>query len=409
MGVHVIKRFIIAFILLVIVCGGIVGFNMFRSQAINQFFATMKPPAVTVSTIKVAPQDWKPGIETIGTVAASRGVDLTVETTGIAKEILFTANQNVQQGDVLVQMDDAVQKANLAAQQTQASLDKVSLDRAVELQRRGVGSESTLDQARATASASASQVESLKAVLDQKQLRAPFSGTIGIPQIDNGQYLQPGTIVATLQNLETMRADFTVPEQRLSELKIGQSVQFGTTVGDLRYTGKITGIDPKVDPSSRLVSVRAEISNPDGQLSPGQFVQVRVELPEEQDVIALPQTAIISSLYGDYIYAVRPAGQKPAAQTPAQPATSDAATPADKAEPAQAASSQPDATPALEGVQVFVKTGRRSLGLVEILEGVKAGDDVVTAGQNRLSNGGPVKIDNTIDPSKLSQSGEASK
>lgn len=398
-----IKRFIIVFILLVIVVGGIVGFNIFRDNAIKQFFATMKPPAVSVATIKVEPQTWTPSIEAIGTVNAARGVDLTVETTGIVKSINFIASQHVNQGDVLVQLDDAVQKANLAAQQTQASLDQLSLDRAIELQKRGVGSESTLDQARATAQASAAQVDSLKAVLDQKQLRAPFSGVIGIPKIDNGQYLSPGTIVATLQNLDTLRADFSIPEQQLGLLKMDGPVRFGATVGDLSYTGKIIGIDPKVDPSSRLVDVRAEISNPDSNLRPGQFVQVRVDLPKEDGVITLPQTAVVSSLYGDYIYVVRPATQHGAAQ-PAEPAKAEASAPS-----AQAAQPKQDAGPALEAFQVFVKTGRRAQGLVEITEGVKTGDEVVTAGQNRLSNGGPVKVDNTIDLSKPAQAEGASK
>lgn len=398
-----IKRFIIVFILLVIVVGGIVGFNIFRDNAIKQFFATMKPPAVSVATIKVEPQTWTPSIEAIGTVNAARGVDLTVETTGIVKSINFIASQHVNQGDVLVQLDDAVQKANLAAQQTQASLDQLSLDRAIELQKRGVGSESTLDQARATAQASAAQVDSLKAVLDQKQLRAPFSGVIGIPKIDNGQYLSPGTIVATLQNLDTLRADFSIPEQQLGLLKMDGPVRFGATVGDLSYTGKIIGIDPKVDPSSRLVDVRAEISNPDSNLRPGQFVQVRVDLPKEDGVITLPQTAVVSSLYGDYIYVVRPATQHGAAQ-PAEPAKAEASAPS-----AQAAQPKQDAGPALEAFQVFVKTGRRAQGLVEITEGVKTGDEVVTAGQNRLSNGDPVKVDNTIDLSKPAQAEGASK
>lgn len=296
-----------------------------------------------------------------------------------------------------------MQRANLAAQQTQASLDQVSLDRAIELQKRGVGSESTLDQARAAAQASAAQVDSLKAVLDQKQLRAPFSGVIGIPKIDNGQYLSPGTIVATLQNLDTLRADFSVPEQQLGLLKMGGPARFGATVGDLSYNGKIIGIDPKVDPSSRLVDVRAEISNPDANLRPGQFVQVRVDLPKEDGVITLPQTAVVSSLYGDYIYVVRPAAQQDAAQ-PAAPAKAEADAPS-----GQAPQPKQDAGPALEAFQVFIKTGRRAQGLVEITEGVKTGDEVVTAGQNRLSNGGPVKVDNTIDLSKPAQAEGASK
>jgi len=401
----VIKRFIIAFVLLVLVCGGIAGFNLFRDNAIKQYFATMKPPAATVSTTVVKPLEWTPGIEAIGTVSAVRGVDLTVETAGIVKEIRFQANQKVEAGAVLVQLDDAVERADLEAQKAQAALDQVALKRAMELQKRGVGSDVTLDNARAAASASESQVSKLQAVLDQKQLRAPFAGTAGIPKIDLGQYLAPGTVVLTLQDLDTMRVDFTVPEQQLPQLKIGQTVRLGTGGEDMPFAGAIRGINPKIDPTSRLVSVRAEVDNSEGKLSPGQFVQVRVELPEENNVLAVPQTALTTSLYGDFIYVVHPA--KPAAEA-AKPAgdaakpAADAAKPAAEAKPAaDAAKPAEDKQPDLVLSQVFVTPGRRNGGLVEILKGVAPGDAVVTAGQNRLFNGMSVHVDNTIDPTKL--------
>ncbi|MER9615106.1 efflux RND transporter periplasmic adaptor subunit [Mesorhizobium sp. M0207] len=416
----VIKRFIIAFILLVLVCGGIVGFNLFRDNAIKQFFASMKPPAATVSTVIVKPMSWTPGIEAIGTVSAVRGVDLTVETAGIVKDILFHANQKVAANAVLLQLDDEVERADLVASKAQATSDQTTLMRALELQKRGVGTDATLDTAQAAASVSAAQVNKLQAVLDQKQLTAPFKGTVGIPKIDLGQYLTPGTAVVTLQDMDTMRVDFTVPEQQLPQLKIGQTVRLGVGGGDMPFTGSIRGIDPKIDPTSRLVTVRAEVGNPEGKLTPGQFVQVRVELPEENDVLALPQTALTSSLYGDFVFVVRPAksaeangaapeakpeekpaadAAKPAAEAPAaKPDEKPAATPAKPAEEAKPAAEKQK--PQLVLAQVFVKPGRRNAGLVEILEGIAPGDEVVTAGQNRLSNGMSVAVDNTIDPSK---------
>ncbi|RWP50887.1 MAG: efflux RND transporter periplasmic adaptor subunit [Mesorhizobium sp.] len=411
----VIKRFIIAFILLVLVCGGIVGLNLFYDTATQQFFATMKPPAATVSTMIVKPTEWTPGVEAIGTVSAVRGVDLTVETAGIVKDILFHANQKVEANAVLLQLDDAAERADLDATKAQAALDQTALTRALELQKRGVGSESTLDTARATASASASQVNRLQAVLDQKLLTAPFGGTVGIPRIDLGQYLSPGTSVVTLQDLETMRADFSIPEQQLPLLKIDQKLRLGIGDGELPFAGTIRGIDPKIDPTSRLVTVRAEVANPEGKLTPGQFVQVRVELPEENNVLTVPQTALTSSLYGDFVFVVRPAkptaasGAAPAAAKPEEKPATDTAKPAAEA-PAAKPEEKPAATPAepkaeeqkpqLVLAQVFVKPGRRNAGLVEILEGIAPGDEVVTAGQNRLSNGMSVAVDNTIDPTK---------
>lgn len=384
-----IKRFIIAFVLLVLVAGGLIGFNLFRDQAIQDFFANMPVAPATVSTVTVEATSWTPAIDTIGTVNAARGVELTVQTSGIVESILFKANQRVEQGATLVQLDDAIEAADLEAAKTQAALDQQSLQRAIELNEKGVGTTANLDAARAAASASAAQVDKLEALLRQKKLRAPFGGTIGIPRIDVGQYLTPGTIVATLQDLDTLRADFTIPEQRLSELRIGQPVRFGVTSDELPFTGSITGIDPKVDASSRLVAVRAEINNPGGKLTPGQFVQVQIELPKEDGVIVLPQTAVVTSLYGDYVYVVRPA-PPPAAATP----------PADGAAVAADAATAPSepAPERLAVAQVFVKLGRRAMGHVEIREALSPGDQIVTAGQNRLFNGMPVVIDNTIDP-----------
>jgi len=424
-----VKRFFIItgfLALLVVVCVGIVGFNLFRDSAIKQFFATMKPPAATVSTVVVKPSEWTPGVEAIGTVNAVHGVDLTLETSGIVKDILFHANQKVTANAVLVQLDDAVEKADLSAQKAQAASDQAALARAIELQRRGVGTDATLDAARAAADASAAQVIKLQAVLDQKQLSAPFNGTVGIPKIDVGQYLAPGNSVVTIQDLDTMRVDFTVPEQQLPLLKIGQTVKLGGSLADLSFAGSIRGIDPKIDPASRLVSIRGEVANPEGKLTPGQFVQIRVELPRENNVISVPQTAVTTSLYGDYVFVVEPA--KPAASAAAAPAkpdeqkaavAADAAKPADASKPATDAAKPADATakpadkaadgakpadaaqqPALVISQVFVKLGRRNNGMVEITQGLKDGDQVVTAGQNRLFNGMSVAVDNTIDPSK---------
>ncbi|MBN9023371.1 MAG: efflux RND transporter periplasmic adaptor subunit [Rhizobiales bacterium] len=393
-----VKRLVIALVVILVaaICGGLVWFNFFRDQMIADFFANMPVAPATVSTVTVEPAAWTPAIDTIGTVNAAQGVDLTVQTSGVVEKILFTANQRVEQGSSLVQLDDAIEAADLEAAKTQAALDQQSLQRAIELSKKGVGTTANLDAAQAAASASAAQVDKLVALLRQKTLRAPFTGTIGIPRIDIGQYLTPGTIVATLQDIDTLRADFSIPEQRMAELRIGQAVRFGVTSDSLPFDGKITGIDPKVDASSRLVAVRAEIENPDGKLTPGQFVQVQVELPVEEGVITIPQTALVTSLYGDYVYVVRPAKPAPAAT---EPATPPAATDGEAAAAPAPAEATPPAAPSLVVNQIFVKVGRRAEGRVEIREGLAPGDQVVTAGQNRLFNGMPVTIDNTIDPS----------
>lgn len=374
-----IKRLILAIIFLVVVVGGLIGFNLFRSKMIKDFFANMQQPAQTVSTVTVEPGVWQPGVEAIGTASALNGVDLTVQLDGVVQKINFKANQDVKQGDILLQMEDSIQRADLAAAEAEAVLAQQNLKRADTLRTRGVGAVSNVDTTASAANAAVALVEKMRATLAQKSVKAPFSGVIGIPKVDIGQYLTPGTVIATLQNIDIMRIDFTVPEQLLATIKLGQTVKVGSNADTLDFTGKIVGIDPKIDPTTRLVSVRAEVDNPDRKLTPGQFVQVRVELPEESNVIALPQTSIVSSLYGDYVYVVRPEQKQESAKA------SEAA----KVQEGQKQVAQ----------QVFIKLGRRSAGNVEVTSGLKPGDIIITAGQNRLSSGVPVKIDNTVNPS----------
>ncbi|QNQ62625.1 efflux RND transporter periplasmic adaptor subunit [Brucella sp. 6810] len=374
-----IKRLILAIIFLVVVVGGLIGFNLFRSKMIKDFFANMQQPAQTVSTVTVEPGVWQPGVEAIGTASALNGVDLTVQLDGVVQKINFKANQDVKQGDILLQMEDSIQRADLAAAEAEAVLAQQNLKRADTLRTRGVGAVSNVDTTASAANAAVALVEKMRATLAQKSVKAPFSGVIGIPKVDIGQYLTPGTVIATLQNTDIMRIDFTVPEQLLATIKLGQTVKVGSDADKLDFTGKIVGIDPKIDPTTRLVSVRAEVDNPDHKLTPGQFVQVRVELPEESNVIALPQTSIVSSLYGDYVYVVRPEQKQESAKT------GEAA----KAQEGQKQVAQ----------QVFIKLGRRSGGNVEVTSGLKPGDIIITAGQNRLSSGVLVKIDNTVNPS----------
>jgi len=360
-----VKRFIIAVILLGIVGGGLVWFNFFRDGMIAQIFANMPQQPATVSVVEARPVTWTPSIEAIGTVNAAQGVDLTVETAGVVKEIAFAPNTQVEAGALLLRLDDVVQAADVEAARTQAELERGNLVRAQDLTRRGVATNVSLDQTQAAAQAAEAQLARAVAVLEQRRLSAPFAGTIGLPRVDVGQYVAPGTIVATLQDLTTMRVDFSLPEQDLPKLRIGQKIEIRIEGLDEGFAGELTGIDPRVDPASRLVALRGAIANAGGKLTPGQFVRIRVELPAEEGVIALPQTALSTSLYGDYVYVVRP--------------------------------SEADAE-ALEVRQVFVTPGRRSGGVVEIAEGVAPGDQVVTAGQNRLSNGQPAVVDNSVNP-----------
>jgi membrane fusion protein (multidrug efflux system) len=388
-----VKRFVIAAILLAVVGGGLVGFNLFRAKAIQDFFATMPRPTVTVSAMVAEPVTWQPTIDAVGTVSASRGIDVVTEVAGIVREVNFKANDLVAEHQLLVQIDDRQERADIAAAEAELANEQQSLERARTLSARGVNPTSTLDDAQTAVAASQAQLERLNAILDQKAIEAAFSGTIGIPRVEAGQYVSVGTTIATLQDLSRMRVDFTVPEHDFNRLSIGQAVRVSDAISGKTFDGKVVGIDPRIDPSSRLISVRAEIANADGALQPGQFARVAVALPAEEGIMALAQTAVVTSLYGDFVYKVVP---KPAEAETSATGGAAAASEAEK----------PD--DALEVQQIFVRTGRRMGGLVEIVEGVEPGQRVVTAGQNRLSNGSPVTVDNTVDPAKLAQEEAAS-
>ena len=359
------KRLFLAVILLGVIGGGIVGFNMCRDKMIAQYFAGMTPPPVAVSVTEAKAVVWTPGVEAIGTANAADGVDLAVEAAGIVREVKFDSNSKVTKGQLLLQIDDRTEQADLEAAKAGLVLAEANLERSRALQSRGISSTNSLQTDEAAATEARSAVQKLQAALEQKQLMAPFSGTIGIAKVDPGQYVTPGTIYATLQDLDRMRVDFSIPEQEIAAVKVGLPVVISSEVGDLTASGAVIAIEPKIDAASRLITVRAVVENPSGQIYPGQFLRVRVELPTEDGVISVPQTAVTANLYGASVYVLRPAKEEGGMQTVEQ---------------------------------VFVTTGRRSGENIEIVKGVSAGEEVVTAGQNRLSNGATVTVDNTVQP-----------
>ncbi|MFB2532477.1 efflux RND transporter periplasmic adaptor subunit [Paracoccus sp. p3-h83] len=365
-----IKRLIIALVALILIGGGLIGFNLFRDNMIRQIFANLPVQVMPVTTVTVQPTTWQPGISAIGTVNAAQGIDLTVEAPGLVREIAFAANQKVAQGDLLVRLDDVTQEADVQSAKSQLEVARTALDRARALQRRGVTSDANLEGADANLRSAEAAVARAEVSLSTRRLTAPFGGTIGLPRIDPGSYVTPGQVIATLQDLEQMRVDFSLPEQELPHLAIGQKLSVELDGGGDSYPGEVTGIDPRVDAASRMVALRGTISGTEGALTPGQFVRITLSLPVEDGAIALPQTAVLSSLYGDYVYAVRDSGEK-----------------------------DDQGQPKLEARQVFVTPGRRAAGLVEITgTALKPGDIIITGGQNRLSNGAPVRIDNTVTP-----------
>ena len=368
------KRRILAslFLLLILaLCAGLIWFNFFKTQKINEFFAGMKPPVQTVSTSEVVAKTWQPGITAIGTARAAQGVQLAVQAAGLVKEIRFKANDKVKAGDVLVQLDDAVERADLNDARTAVRISETAVGRSQTLKQKGFDSQAALDTAQGALEAARGKLANTQAIIETKALKAPFTGTIGIPSLDLGQYVAAGTVVATLQDLDNMVVDFTVPEQSVQFLSLGQKALFGLSEDKLDMSGEITGIDPRGDPQTRLVNVRASISaSADRGVIPGRFVQVRVQMPQENNVIAVPQTAVVTSLYGDYVYKIVPDTRDGAAKD------------------------------AVMLQQVFVKAGRLDGGQIEVMDGLSAGDVIVSAGQNKLQPGASVKVDNSVDITK---------
>jgi membrane fusion protein, multidrug efflux system len=360
----------LVFILAVALCGGLVWFNFFRDRMIANFFATMQPPVQTVTAADVAAREWKPGIFAIGTARAENGVELAVETGGVVKQINIKPNQSFAKGAVLVQLDDSVERADLVDIQAAVKLSEANLERSSTLRSRGFDTQASYDQLVAQLATARSRMARVQAVIDQKALQAPFSGVAGISRIDIGQFVQPGTVVTTFQDLKSMKVDFTVPEQMVGQVKVGQPVRFGFAENELTFAGRVIGLDPRVDPRTRLVSVQAVLDdNKDERVLPGQFLHVRIDLPVEPNVVTVPQTAVVASLYGDYVYLVEPEDKNGQTRDVVK--------------------------------QVFVKVGRREGAASEILAGVRPGQKVVASGQNKLQAGAAVKIDNSIDVTKV--------
>ncbi|MDQ2067056.1 efflux RND transporter periplasmic adaptor subunit [Xinfangfangia sp. CPCC 101601] len=356
------KRLIIAIVLLGIVGGGIVWFKYFRDDMIAQFLGGMVPPPTPVTTETLESVTWQPGIEAVGTALSARGVDLAIESSGMVEDVLFAGNDEIKEGQRLVQINSASELAALEAAKAALNVAVADANRAKTLAGRGVGAANTVESAEAQVESVRAQLAQLQTQLDQKLLTAPFDGVIGIPRVEVGQYVSAGMIFATLQDLSNMRVDFSVPEQQIGDLTLGGTITVATEVGGFSATGTIIAVEPRVDANSRMVLVRAEVQNPSGQLYPGQFLRVRIDLPQEDGVIAVPQTAVSSTLYGDTIYVLR-AGEA------AEEYTAE---------------------------QVFVTIGRRSGGRIEVVDGLQAGDQIVTSGQNRLTPGARVKIDNSV-------------
>ncbi len=351
------------------------------SAQIEQFKAPKPPIAVEVATSRRVP--WQGRLPAIGTLRAAQGIDLSTEIAGTVSEVQFQSGEKVDKGQPIVVLDSAIEQANLAAAEAGLRLANAEFERARSLIDRQAISRSEFDRLNAESQQAAATVEQLNASLEKKRILAPFAGTIGIRQVDLGDYVAAGTPIATLQDLRTLFVDFSLPEQQVPLLAVGQRVEIGVAAfpGE-RFSGRIVALNPKVQATTRTVQVRAELANPGERLLPGMFADLQVLLPSEQPRVVIPETAITYTLYGNSVLVVKDA---PAA------VSEDAPDPAPEGEPYRIIERR------------FVETGERRDGQVVVLDGLDAGEQVVVAGQLKLDNGAPVTVapNRTLSPGSV--------
>ncbi len=376
-------RWILMLVGVAVVFGGVFLLKAFFAKQTNNFFDNMPQPAASVSATTAKPQRWSEGGEAVGTLVAVNGTDVTTEAGGVVRSIEFEAGQPVAAGAVLVRLNTANEEATLKALETSAKLAETQAHRWQQLGQDKLVSLDEVQQRTAAAAAARAQVEAQRALIAQKTIRAPFAGVLGIRKINLGQFLAPGAPVVSLQQLDPIYLDFSLPEQMIGKLVDGTTVR--ATVDALpgqSFEGKVTAVEPQVDANTRNFKAQATLRNPDGALRPGSFAKVAFDLGSEREVVVIPQTAVSFNPYGNAVFVIGKVKRK-AGETDMQgkPLTGDK----------------------LVVTQRFIKTGATRGDLIAVTSGLKAGEQVVTSGLLKLRNGAEVTINNDVRPTADAQ------
>lgn len=375
------KRLAIVIVAVGLLLAALVGFNAFKGVMIGRFMKSMSNPTQTVSTMAAAYQDWQPRIDAVGNVRAVHGADLAFDVAGLVAGVEVKSGADVQQGQVLVRLVDADDRGRLAALRATADLAALTAGRSRQQLAVQAISKAQYDTDMASLRSAQANVATQQALVDKKTLRAPFAGRIGIITINPGQYINAGTAVVTLQQLDPVFVDFTIPQASLERLRLGGAVAVSADAfAGKTFAGRISAADPKVDLATRNVHVEATVANPGKLLVPGMFARVAAEFGAATHYLTLPQTAITYAPYGDTVFVVREG---------VPPGSSAAA-------PAPAGAKQGGAPRYVQ--QEVVKLGPTRGDQVAVLSGLKAGDRVVTSGGLKLKNGTPVEINNKVQP-----------
>ena len=345
------------------------GFVKFRQiQTAVAAGAAFQPPPAAVTSIIAKQEEWPATMSIIGTVEAVHGVTVSADLPGSVARITFESGQAVHAGDVLVELDTREERAQLAALEAQRDLARVNYTRMQQLVNEGVISRMEYDQATAQQRQTEAQVGEIRATIERKTIRAPFSGILGIRKVNLGQYLSAGSAVVPLQSLNPIYVDFGVPQQTAGQVRVGRGLHITSDdLGGQSFTGRVTALDSVVDQATRNVQIQATLPNPKGELRPGMFVQVDVGLGASRSVISLPASAISYAPYGDSVFII-----------------TDLKDPKGRA---------------YRGVrQQFVKVEGSRGDQVGIISGLKPGDEVVSSGVFKLRNGAAVQVNNKVQP-----------
>lgn len=326
-------------------------------------------PPTTVTAAAAQPGEWENSLSATGSLVAVQGVTIGAEVGGKVVKIAFEPGATAKAGDVLVQLDTATEEAQLRAAEATAALARANLQRAKDLRESNTNSPAELDAADAQAKQALAQADSLRAVIAKKTIRAPFSGRLGLRYVNLGQILKDGEAITTLQTLDPIWVNFSLPQQRVSQISLGHIVRATSdSAKGKTFEGKITAISPEVDQVTRSIRVQATIANSGEELRPGMFVNVEVVLPQKTDVLAIPVTAVLYAPYGDTVFVI--SEQKDEKSGKMQQVLK----------------------------QQFIRLGEARGDFVNVIDGLKAGEQVVTSGVFKLRPGMPVVIDNKLAP-----------
>lgn len=363
------KKIVFTVLGLALLTGAIVGIKALQIKAMIAAGASAPKPVETVSATLVERDSWIRSVESVGSFRAVQGADLSTETAGIVSRILFENGAEVRAGDLLVELDSEAEQATLRSAEAEADLARTVFERSKTLRASNAISQSDLDAAASQLRKLTALVEQLRATISKKQLHAPFSGRLGIREVNLGQFVQNGDKIVSLQSLDPIFVDFLLPQQLISTLATGQKILVRTDAyPDRVFEGALTAINSEVDRVTRNIRLQGTLNNPDGALRPGMFARVEIFEGGEDEILRIPLTALLRAPYGDSVFIVL---EK---------------------------KSEDGGSGDLVVEQRFIRTGRALGDFVSVTEGLKEGDKVVTAGAFKLRNGVSVKIDNSLAP-----------